>query len=454
MVKSKRKTTFGPDLKAFFDFILDISREKGLSKEKVTEVVEGSFISAYQKRYGMDADLSLFMDEQKPELFILRRRKVVENVEWPDREINLEQARREKPDVQIGDVLEDRDNPFEFSRIGATNVRQLLMQRLRELEREIIYDHFKGREGELVHGFFLRWRDHEVMYVDLGRTEGILPRREQIPGERFRSGDQVKAVIKSVELRREKSREPGPFITLSRGSPQFVQRLFEQEIPEINEGIVEVLDIARQPSYRTKILVRSHRADVDPVGACVGIKGVRIQSIVRELGNERIDIVNFSSEPEELITNALSPARTLDVRVDRKNKEVFVVVPDDSYSLAIGASGQNVRLASQISGYHIVVRSESQFNQEMASPEARAQLNALFRSSAEEKQAQLDYTPLSELPGLTRRVIEILEQNDIKSVEQLVEMKQSQLEEIPDVGKTTARQIIKILSESVEYEDA
>ncbi|MCB1324879.1 MAG: transcription termination/antitermination protein NusA [Spirochaetales bacterium] len=447
---TKQKTKEGPDLRAFFDYIEDISREKGLDHDEVLEVVSSSLLTAYQKKHGLEADLEVHMDQAAPELFVTHRQHVVEEVTNADRELTVEQARKIKADAKVGDVLEERENPFEFSRIGATNVRQILLQRLKELEREIIYNEFKKKEGELINGYFLRWRDRDVIYVDLGRAEGILPRREQIPGERFRTGDRVKAIIKMVELRREKSREPGPFITLSRATPEFVRRLFEMEIPEIYDEVVEIMDIARQPGYRTKILVRSNRSDVDPVGACVGIKGVRIQSIVRELGNERIDIVNFSQEPEELIANALSPARVLEVRAEPNHREALVVVPDETYSLAIGNNGQNVRLASQLTNYRLTVKSQTQFSEDMSSPEARAELEALFNPPAAE---ELDYTPLSELPGLTGRIVGLLQEAGVESVEDLIEMEAEELEKLPGIGKNTAKQILKILSESVSFEE-
>ncbi len=457
--KSKQKKDVGPDLRAFFEYLEDISKEKGLARDEVIEVVSSSFLTAYQKKYGQEADLDVILDSEKPEIAVIFRRKIVENVEDPAMEVTLAEAKKEaadhglpEPELEVGEIFELREDPFGFSRIGATNVRQILMQRLKELEREIIYNEFVKKEGEIINGFFLRWRDRDMMYVDLGRAEGILPRREQIPGERFRSGDRVKAIIKSVELRREKSREPGPFITLSRAAPEFVRKLFELEIPEIYDGVVEILAIARQPGYRTKIMVRSNRQDVDPVGACVGIKGVRIQSIVRELGNERIDIVNYSADAEELIANALSPARVLEVRVEPRSEEALVIVPDDSYSLAIGNNGQNVRLASQLTEHRLLVKSQTQFSEEMSSPEARAQLEALFNPPEPEGE-ELDYTPLSDLPGLTSRVAGLLEEAGIQSVEELIEMEAEALEAVPGVGKTTAKQILKILAESVEFEE-
>ncbi|HNJ36201.1 MAG TPA: transcription termination factor NusA, partial [Leptospiraceae bacterium] len=281
---TKKKTNQEPDIKAFFDLLTEIATEKGLSRDEVVEVFKGSLITAYQKKYGLDANLEVILDREKPEIAVICRRKVVKPVLNTAQEISPEEAAKIEPGIKEGDILSVTENPFEFSRIGATNVRQILLQRLKELEREILYNEFKAKENELVNGYFLRWRDKDLMYVDLGKIEGVMPRREQIPNEKFRPGDRVKAVIKLVELRREKTREPGPFVTLSRGSGEFVKKLFEMEIPEIYDGVVEITGIARYSGYRTKILVKSNRMDVDPVGACVGVRGVRIQSVVRELG--------------------------------------------------------------------------------------------------------------------------------------------------------------------------
>ena len=271
MAKGKKKNS--PDTKAFFDFIQEISEEKKLDRDKVLSLLKDSFLSSYQRKYGLHADLKVILDPESREVAVVHRRKVAQKSSQSDGQISLEEARKLKPEVQLGEVIEERHNPLNFSRALANNTRHFLLQRLRDLEREIIYNEFRNKEGELINGYFLRWRDREVVYVDIGRTEGVLPRREQIPGERFRSGDRVKALIKSVELRRERAREPGPFILLSRASPDFVRKLFEVEIPEIYDGAVEVINIVRQAGYRTKLLVRSSRQDIDPVGACVGVKG-------------------------------------------------------------------------------------------------------------------------------------------------------------------------------------
>mgnify|MGYP000960565895 FL=1 len=247
-------------------------------------------------------------------------------------------------------------------------------------------------------------------------------------------------------MRREKTREPGPFVTLSRGSGEFVKKLFEMEIPEIYDGVVEITGIARYSGYRTKILVKSNRMDVDPVGACVGVRGVRIQSVVRELGNERIDIVNDNGSPADIIASAMSPAVVTEVRADANTREALVLVPDDQQSKAIGNGGQNVRLASQLTGYKLTVKTLSQFNEEMASPEARARLEQLFSQAQPEPEEE--YTPLSELPDLSSRIQSLLEAAGIKSVEQLVEADIEDLGKI--LGPATARHVQKVVSEAVE----
>ena len=398
MVATKRKKA-GVS-KDFFKFVQEISTEKKLSQEKVMNILRDSFLLSYQKEYGLHANLDVDINTEKQEVIIIHKRKVAEKSSSSDGQIALAEAQKQKTDAKLGDVIEERYNPLETSRSLATNIRHVLLQSLRNLESELIFSEFKDKRGELINGYFLRWRDREVVYVDIGRTEGVLPRREQIPGERFRPGDRVKTIIKSVELRREKTREPGPFILLSRSSPEFVKKLFEIEIPEIYEGTVEIVNIVRQAGQRTKLLVRSTRQDIDPVGACVGVKGVRIQSIVRELGNERIDIVNLAQSPQELIANAISPAEVIEVRIDTATQEAFVVVSDNSYSVAIGNAGHNVRLACQLTAYNIIVKSQAQFNEEMSSPEAKARREAIFQNEQDDKQeADSDSTPLSALDG-------------------------------------------------------
>ncbi len=444
------------DVKAFFEFLQELALEKQLSIEKLLEVVKASFLIPFQKKYGLGVDLKVVLDSSKKEVEIIHRRLVAEKVLPGENKISFEEAIKKNPEIKIGEIFEESYDPFEFSRVHATNIRQVLIQKLGDLEREVIYAEYKDKVGDLINGYFLRWRDREIVYVDLGRTEGILPRREQIPGERFRSGDRVKALIKSIELKRERSRETGPFIILSRAAPEFVRKLFEMEIPEIYDGVVEVVRIVRQAGYRTKLMVKSTKQDVDPVGACVGIKGVRIQAIVRELGNERIDIVNYTQEPQALIANALSPADVVEVRVDVTSKEAFVVVTDNSYSVAIGNTGHNVRLACQLTGYNIVVKSQTQFNKDMSSPEAKERLEAIFRNqiTAMKDEPEEVGTSLNELTGLSKRIILILKENGIRNVEELLEVSEDDLATFPGVGRSTAKQIRSVLMEAVEFEEA
>ncbi len=433
-----------------FEAIQQFSADKGLSRESVMNVIKESLVAAYRKKLGLetieDDGVSVEFLSDSNEVIILIRKKVSENPTTP-LEISLEDAQKIEPTANYGDEVTQKEKPIDFSRIISSQARQMVFQKLKEMEREILYNEYKAKEGELTHGYFQRWKNKDVMSIDLGKIEGIMPKKEQNPGEKYRTGDRLKAIISKVELKREKSKEPGPFITLSRASADFVKKLFEMEIPEIYDGLVTIVDIARIPSIRTKIVVDASRNDIDPVGACVGMKGVRIQSIVRELGNERIDIVQYSDDPVEFITNAISPAKPIEVRVDNDGSEALVIVPDESLSLAIGTSGSNVKLAAQLTQYKIDIKSISQFNEDMTSPEAREKLDKLFSAESKEQRG----TPLEEIPGLTPRVISLLINGGVKDVETLIEMNPETLAKVSGVGQTTAEHILRLLSESVEW---
>ncbi|MBE7411251.1 MAG: transcription termination factor NusA [Leptospiraceae bacterium] len=435
-----------------FEAIQQFSADKGLTRESVMNVIKDSLVAAYRKKLNLleptdeDTDISVEFLSDSNEVVILINKTVTENPSGP-LEISIEDAKKIDDSVEYGSKVLQKEKPIDFSRIISSHARQMVFQKLKEMEREILYNEYKAKEGELTHGYFQRWKNKDVMSIDLGKIEGIMPKKEQNPGEKYHTGDRMKAIISKVELKREKSKEPGPFITLSRASADFVKKLFEMEIPEIYDGIVTIVDIARIPSIRTKIVVAASRNDIDPVGACVGMKGVRIQSIVRELGNERIDIVQYSDDPIEFITNAISPAKPLEVRVDNEGSEALVIVSDDSLSLAIGTSGSNVKLASQLTQYKIDIKSISQFNEDMTSPEAREKLDKLFSAETKEEKG----TPLEDIPGLTSRVIGLLTLGGIKDVETLIEMDTESLAKIPGVGQTTAEHISRLLSESVEW---
>ncbi|MCE9499817.1 MAG: transcription termination factor NusA, partial [Leptospira sp.] len=398
-----------------FEAIQQFCSDRGLSRETVLLVIKDSLISAYKKKLGLDPALEAAIDVEfthdKNDVIITAQKTVVSEDTGNPLEISLAEAKKIDENAEIGSVLTITEKPIDLSRIVSSQARQMVFQKLKEMERELLYNEYKAKEGELTHGYFQRWKSKDVMSIDLGKVEGIMPRKEQNPGEKYRQGDRLKAIISRVELKREKSKEPGPFITLSRASGEFVKKLFEMEIPEIYDGLVEIVDIARIPSIRTKIVVRASRGDIDPVGACVGMKGVRIQSIVRELGNERIDIVQYSDNPIDFIHNAISPAKPIEVKIDQEGREALVIVPDESLSLAIGTSGSNVKLAAQLCQYRIDIKSLSQYNEEMTSPEARDRLDKLFNS---EVKASDSGTPLREIPGLTPRVIALLNHGGIQ----------------------------------------
>ena len=419
--------------------------DKSLDRESVMNVIRESLVTAYKKKNGMEtaAEDSVDVEISGDRVVLVIKKHVVDGDTENPLEISLEEARKIKDTVSVGENLEIREKPVDLSRIISNQAKQMVFQRLKDMEKEILYNEYKEKEGELIHGYFQRWKNRDVMSIDLGKVEGIMPKKDQNPGEKYRQGDRLKAIISRVEL---KPKEPIPVITLSRASGDFVKKLFEMEIPEIFEGQVEIVNVARQPSIRTKVVVRSTNGDIDPVGACVGMKGVRIQSIVRELGNERIDIVQYSDNSEEFIKNAISPAKPVEVKADSNSREALVIVNDDSLSLAIGINGSNVKLASILTKYKIDIRTVSQYNEDMTSPEAREKLDKLFNKEEEEEQ-----TSLNDIPGLTPRVVDLLISGGINDVETLIEMSQEELASIPGIGNSTAEQIMKLLSESVEW---
>ncbi|PJZ69191.1 transcription termination/antitermination protein NusA [Leptospira perolatii] len=444
----KKNQAEGNLLEAIQQFCAD----KSLDREAVMGVIRDSLITAYKKKSGLES----IDDEENPikvefsssgndNVVIIVPRKVVEGTPTNGLEISVEDAQLSDKESKIGDTLEFREKPMELSRIISSQAKQMVFQRLRDMEKELLYNEYKVKEGELTHGYFQRWKK-DAMSIDLGKVEGIMPKREQNPGEKYHSGDRLKAIIQRVELR---PREPIPVITLSRASADFVRKLFEMEIPEIYDGLVEIVNVARQPSIRTKVVVHATRGDIDPVGACVGMKGVRIQSIVRELGNERIDIVQYSSDPTEFIANAISPAKPFDVKVDSIGREAMVIVPEEQLSLAIGINGSNVKLASQLTGFRIDIKTIAQYNEEFSSPEARERLERLFSPSVEEEDD--GKTALEDLPGLSARLIDLLRSAGINDVETLIEISQDDLAKLPGIGQTTAGQILRILAESVEW---
>jgi len=341
------------DLKKVVD---QISREKGVDQEVLISTLEEAVRVAARKKLGPNYDLEINYNEDLGEIEVFEFKEVVEKIENEDLEISLEEAIKEDPEAEIGDSLGVKMDTDLLGRIAAQSAKQVIMQRLREAERNIVYDDFKDRRGEIIHGIVQRF-DKKAIIVNLGRTEAELPLKEQIPKEAYSQGDRVRAYLLDVKPYRR-----GPQIILSRTHPNFLSALFENEVPEISEGIVTIMQVAREPGSRAKIAVSSKDSDVDPVGACVGMKGSRVQAVVQELRGEKIDIVTWDPDPAKFICNALSPAEITRVIVDEGEMSMEVVVPDDQLSLAIGKRGQNVRLASRLSGWNLDVTSETNYN--------------------------------------------------------------------------------------------
>lgn len=342
----------------FIGALEQIGREKGIAKEVLLEAIEAALISAYRRNFGSAQNVRVHIDEHTGSIKVFTRKTVSEKVEDHKLEMSLEEAKALDPNYQPGDVVEIEVTPKNFGRIAAQTAKQVVVQRLREAERGIIFEEFSSREGDIVTGVVQR-QENRIVYIDLGKAEAMLGPNEQIPGELYRQGERMKAYI--VEVRKTTK---GPQIIVSRTHPGLLKRLLELEVPEVHDGIVEIKALAREAGSRSKIAVRSRDENVDPVGACVGPKGIRIQAIVNELRGEKIDIVRWDPEPENFIANALSPASVISVETDEENKIGRVVVPDYQLSLAIGKEGQNARLAAKLTGWKIDIRSESQLLKE------------------------------------------------------------------------------------------
>jgi len=347
--------------------IEQIGREKGIDKETLFEALESALLSASRKTLGTTDNVRMHLDRQTGQLRVYCRKKVVAEVTDPRLEISLAEAKALNPEAELDDELEQELPPQEFGRIAAQTAKQVILQRVRDAERDRIYAEFAGKEGQIVRGIVHRLEKRNAI-VEVGKAEAILPEREQIPGERFNPGDRVRAYV--LEVRRTTK---GPQITLSRTHPGFLARLFEAEIPEIQEGIVVVKAAAREPGERAKVAVASTKRDVDPIGACVGLRGTRIQVISRELRGEKIDIIEWSSDLATFVARALSPAKVSSVTIAESPDEdgqlaALVVVPDNQLSLAIGKKGQNARLAAKLTGLRIDIKSESELEAAAADP--------------------------------------------------------------------------------------
>lgn len=347
----------------FIEAMEELEKQKGISMDVLIDALEAALISAYKRNFGSLQNVRVSIDRTSGEIKVYARKTVVEQVEDDRTDITIDDARQKDPRYELGDIVEIEVTPRDFGRIAAQTAKQVVVQRIREAERGLIYEEFSNREGDIVTGIVQR-QDQKNVYIDLGKTEAILGPTEQIPGEEYRHADRLKTYIVEV-----KKTTKGPQIMVSRTHPGLLKRLFELEVPEIHDGVVELKSVAREAGARSKVAVYSRDENVDPVGACVGPKGMRVQTIVNELKGEKIDIVKWSQDPSKFVANALSPAKVVDVRIYDETKVARVVVPDYQLSLAIGKEGQNARLAAKLTSWKIDIKSESQMEELIASGE-------------------------------------------------------------------------------------
>ena len=345
--------------KEFFEALEELSVEKGISKAYLLDAIESALLTAYKKNFNSQENVKIVIDEEKASIKVYSLKEVVEEVFDPAIEICPENVKgRRKP--AIGDIVEVEITPKDFGRISAQTAKQVIVQKIREAEREIVFTEYADRQGEIVSGLIQRV-EKNIMIVDLGRIEGIMTTNEQIAGEEYQVNDKIKAYVLEIQ----KNAKGVPQMLISRTHPGFVRRLFELEIPEIYEGLIEIKNIVREAGSRTKIAVYSKDMNIDPVGSCVGPRGIRIQNILNELRDEKIDVVEWSEDPVQFIASALSPATVLAVDINEAEMTSKVVVPDSQLSLAIGKDGQNARLSAKLTGWKIDIKSESQIKEEM-----------------------------------------------------------------------------------------
>jgi N utilization substance protein A len=332
-----------------------LEKEKGLSIDMLFDVIEDAMVKAYKNNFGATHNVEVELNRETGDITVYSIRLIVDEVIDDATQVSLEEAKAINPEYESGDVLKEKVTPKDFGRIAAQSAKQVVVQKIREAERGVIYDEFSSRESEIVNGVIHRV-SKGIVYITLGRTEALMAANEQIPHEEYIQGARIKTVITEV-----KNSTKGPQIFVSRTHPGLVKRLFELEVPEIYDGEVEIKSISREPGSRTKIAVYSSNPDLDPVGACVGPKGHRVQNIVEELQGEKIDIIEWNENPAILISNALNPSKVMRVEVDEDDNSALVVVPDYQLSLAIGKEGQNARLAAKLTGWKIDIKSETQY---------------------------------------------------------------------------------------------
>jgi len=402
--------------------IEQVSRDKGIERHVLIKALEEALKSAARKKYGPKVDIEVQYSEETGELEVFQFKEVTEAVEEPMLQISVEEGRRLDPECEIGDSLGTKMDTNTFGRIAAQSAKQVIIQKLKDAEKDAVYTSYIDRKGEIINGIVQRI-DRGDIIVNLGQTEGVLPIREQVPKEGYRRGDRIRALI--LEVLHESR---GPQVVLSRTHPNFLVTLFRTEVPEISEGIVSIMGASREPGVRAKIAVASSNSDIDPVGACVGMKGSRVQTVVQELRGEKIDIIPWHIDPAKFVCSSLAPAEISRVIIDEDNRSMEVIVPDEFLSITIGKKGQNVRLASKLTGWHLDVKSESAYNQAM----------------------QSGYDSLMALPGVGISLADALYEKGFYSAEEIAKASREEILQIRGVDDATADSLIAAAQAAVE----
>jgi N utilization substance protein A len=389
-------------------------KEKGISRDVLTSAVQEALLSAAKKAVGPARELRVAIEPKTGDIRAFAKLVVSDKVVSKHDQISVFDSRRIKPDAQIGEEIEIEVTPTGFGRIAAQYAKQALMQQIRRAEKALIFTEFKDRVGDIISGTVRRF-DRSDVIVDLGKYEALLPNRERVPTEEYQVGERIRCYVKAVEQGAH-----GPEIILSRADPRFVIKLFQLEVSEISDGTIEIKGIAREPGFRTKLAVWTRDEKVDPVGACVGLRGQRVKNIVRELNNEKVDIIRWSPNVREFITNALSPAKLKNFEIDEARKRVRIITSEDQLSLAIGKRGQNARLTSKLTGWQVDIEAEH-----------------VVTKGFEEKVAEA-IELLAAIPGITREQAEVLVNNGLRRLEELLQAEESDLAGIPEIGDQAA----------------
>ena len=431
--------------------IRTLVNERGISEDLVLETIKGFLLAAYKRKFGSSDNAVIQFNETNDDVQLFARKMIVDDDEYDGdiTEIPYEEACELHEDCEIGDEVLIPIDPKTFDRISVQSAKQKAKQDLRDIQKDTLYSEFKTKEGEMIIGYYQREQNGD-MFIDLGKIEGILPKRYQSPREIYRKNDKIKCYVYTVE-----KPEHGQLrVTLSRTHSEFVRKLFELEIPEIYDHSIEIHKIVREPGYRTKVAVYSHRTDLDPVGACVGLKGIRVQTIMREMEGERIDVLRYDANPAEYIKNCLSPAEIKRVVIVDEVKRIAVAVVDETQlSLAIGKQGINVRLANKLADWVIDVKTIDQFREMDLSSDTKERVDALFTPEAEEEAEEVyedEEMMLSDITELDEALVQKLNFHDIYTVEEFVNLSDEELATLEDITKEEIDRILGVLGEYVD----